>query len=219
MAIRGPRSGTWSREQRSQDASTGPGARCLSLSSGPTVSCLCDFKRGTLCSMPQFPHPYRGQDVFTHMTGAFGPVPVLTGTTCGLSWAGKHGLRGHRGSWPSAGPGIVKEGTGQRQPVSRGCPQRVPSLCWASRARAWYTPGQDSICCPNGSFLSTCLSATYPLLPVRPEGSVLVSLGPSVSPVSSPGPSTAWAFRQSHSWERSQRAPYHPGGSPGLCGR
>lgn len=223
MAIRGPRSGTWSREQGSQDAtvlgpSTGPGARCLSLSSGPTTSCLCDFKQGTPCSMPQFPHPYRGQDVFTHMTGAFG--------LCRSSWGPPVALRpqqgnvasGDTGSWPSARPGIVKEGTGQRQPVSHGCPQRVPSLCCASSARPGAHPRPGSHMLPERVFsphVSVCHLPPAPCAPRRQRACQPQSLCvPSVQPRAQ----HAMGVQAESFVGVSQCAPYHPGGSTETAG-
>lgn len=125
-------------------------------------------------------------------------MPVLTGTTCGLaSSAGKRGLGGHRQpaiSWTGHCQGGHRTEAARAPWVSPEGPLSVLGLKCQSRV---HTPGQDLICCPKGSFLPTCLSAVCPRLPVCPEDSVLVSLSPSVSPVSSPGPSMPWVFRQS----------------------
>lgn len=74
------------------------------------------------------------------------------------------------------GPGIVEEDAGQRRLLPPGCLLGLESQIPAH--------------IPEGAFLPVCLPAICPPLPVSPEGSVLVSLGRSVSPVSSLGPGT-----------------------------
>lgn len=197
----------------------GPGARCLSLSSGPIESCRCDFKRETPCPMPQFPHPYRGQDVFTHMTGAFGLCRSSRGPPVALSpqqgdvASGDTEAAGHqpdqalsrrapdrgspcpvgvpRGSPLCAGPQVPEPGAHPR-PGSHKLPKRVVSP-------------HVSVChLPSAPFAPRRQGACQPLCP-QP-------LGPS------PGPSTPWVFRQSHWWQWSQRAPSNPGGSTETAG-
>lgn len=217
----------------------GPGTRCLSLSSGPIESCCYDFKRGTPCSMPQLPHPYRGQDVFTHMTGAFGLCRSSRGPPVALRPQQGNVASGDTGSRPSAGPGTVKEGTGQRQPVPRGCPQRVPSLCWASSARAGCTPQAKilyaarkdlffpRVCLPSalGSLCAqktACLSASVPLCPQCPARGPACHgcSGRVVAVVSACTLPSWWVHRDSRggqgrclAWDLLSQ----PG--PGLCGR
>lgn len=199
MAIFGPQSGTWSREQGSQDATvlgpgTGPRACCLSLSSGPIASCPCDLKRGKPCSMPELPRLYRAvraRCVSTHnrcvrpCTGPRGPPAA----SCP-----------HQGNTALAGPEAAAHQpdralSGRAQDKQRRvlCAPWVASggpVCAGPRVP---DPGaQPGPGIPHAAWkgLSVHMSAICSLLPVRPEGSMLVSLGHSVSPASSPGPST-----------------------------
>lgn len=74
------------------------------------------------------------------------------------------------------GPGIVEEDAGQRRLLPPGCLLGLESQIPAH--------------IPEGAFLPVCLSAICPPHPVSPEGSVLVSLGRSASPVSRLAPGT-----------------------------
>lgn len=119
--------------------------------------------------------------MFTHETGAFGPIPVLKGITCSLMASPRtRGLSGHGGSPSSARPGIVREGTGQRCPCSRGGLGRS-LVCTGPRVPdpgAHPRPGSHVL--PDRACLCPHVPAWH-LPPGPPEGSVLVSLGHCMS--------------------------------------
>ena len=184
MAVFGARSGTWSREQGSQDATIlgpGPGPRacCLSLSSGPTAS----------CSMPEFPCLYRAvraRCVSTHnrcvrpCTSPRGhPQPrVLTKET--QPWrARRQPLISQTGR--CQGGHRTNRG---RCPVPRGWPREVPSVLGLESQILVHSPGRDPTCCLEGSFCPrVCHLLPTPCAPRRQRACQPWSLCvPSIQP-------------------------------------
>ena len=127
-------------------------------------------------------------------TGAFGPIPVLKGITCGLVASPRtRGLSGHGGSPSSARPGIVKEGTGQRCLCSRGGLGRSP-VCTGPRVPdpgAHPSPGSHVL--PDRACLCPHVPAWH-LPPGPPEGSVLVSLALYVPGTQQVFSQCSWAY-------------------------